>query len=293
MPSDASTKPRFGSLEVNGADLAYVEAGRGELVLFVHGSLGSLSDFTDQLDPFSEQYRVVAYSRRFHPPNAVDGLDTIYAAERHARDLETVIRNLEERSAHIVGSAYGAYIGLILALRRPASVRSLVMAEPPILPLLQLSPLGVKLSQEFFDSAIVPSRAGFENGDAEEGVRSFVDGIIGHPGGFDAIPDEPRARLLEAAPELRLEFSTDSSRYMPDLDLEKLRTLPTPTLLLQGERSPRLFSLILNELERTIPNNERVIIPRAGHSLHLGNPAHFNRIVLRFLERACSSSPEE
>jgi pimeloyl-ACP methyl ester carboxylesterase len=293
MPSDASTKPRFGSLEVNGADLAYVEAGRGELVLFVHGSLGSLSDFTDQLDPFSEQYRVVAYSRRFHPPNAVDGLDTIYAAERHARDLETVIRNLEERSAHIVGSSYGAYIGLILALRRPASVRSLVMAEPPILPLLQLSPLGVKLSQEFFDSAIVPSRAGFENGDAEEGVRSFVDGIIGHPGGFDAIPDEPRARLLEAAPELRLEFSTDSSRYMPDLDLEKLRTLPTPTLLLQGERSPRLFSLILNELERTIPNNERVIIPRAGHSLHLGNPAHFNRIVLRFLERACSSSPEE
>jgi non-heme chloroperoxidase len=293
MPSDANTKPRFGSLEVNGADLAYIEAGRGELVLFVHGSLGSLSDFNDQLDAFSEHYRVVAYSRRFHPPNAVDGLDTIYAAERHARDLETVIRNLEERSAHIIGSSYGAYIALILALRRPATVRSLVLAEPPILPLLQLSPLGVRLSKEFFQTAIVPSRTGFENGDAEEGVRKFVDGIIGRPGSFDAIPDEARGRLLEAAPELRLEFCTDSSRYMPDLDLGKLRTLPTPTLLLQGEHSPRLFKLILNELERTLPNNERVIIPRTGHSLHLGNPAHFNRIVLRFLERARSSSPQE
>lgn len=293
MPSDANTKPRFGSLEVNGADLAYTEAGRGELVLFVHGSLGSLSDFHDQLEEFSGHYRVVAYSRRFHPPNAVDGLDTIYAAERHARDLETVIRNLEERSAHIVGSSYGAYIALILALRRPASVRSLILAEPPILPFLKLSPLGVRLSEEFFRTAITPSREGFEKGDATEGVRKFVDGIMGQPGSFDAIPDEARGRLLEAAPELRLEFCTDPSRYMPDLDLEKLRTLPTPTLLLQGERSPRFFNLILNELERTLPNNERIIIPRTGHSLHLGNPAHFNRVVLRFLERTRSSPPQE
>jgi len=80
---------------------------------------------------------------------------------------------------------------------------------------------------------------------------------------------------------------------VPDLDLERLRTLPTPTLLLQGEHSPRLFNLILNELERTLPNNERVIIPRTGHSLHLGNPASFNRTVLRFLERARLSPPQE
>jgi non-heme chloroperoxidase len=293
MASGTSTKPHFGSLAVNGADLAYIEAGKGELVLFVHGSLGSLSDFSEQLSDFADKYRVVAYSRRFHPPNAVDGLDSLYAAERHARDMETLLHCLEEPSAHIVGSSYGGYVALILAMRRPKLVRSLVLAEPPILPLLHLSPLGSRLCEEFFRDAITPSRAGFAAGNAEEGVRHFVDGIIGRRGSYDTLPDDSRSKLLEAAPELKLEFTTEAARYMPDLDPEKLRTLPTPTLLLQGERSPRMFGLILNELERTIPNNERLIIPRTGHALHSGNPATFNRTILRFLQTLRSAQPQE
>lgn len=274
---------RFGSLDVNGADLAYVEAGKGDLLLFVHGSLGSLSDFTPQFPFFAERYRVAAYSRRYHPPNAVDGVDTVYAAEHHARDLETVLHSLETPKVHVVGSSYGGYVALILAMRRPGIVRSLVLAEPPVLPLLRLSPLGTSLLEQFSRDAIQPALEGFQRGDAEEGVRRFVDGIIGRKGSYDALPTEARTRILEAAPELRLEFTTESSRYMPEIECGKLTSMETPTLLLQAERSPRMFSLILNELERTLPNNERLIIPRTGHAMHTGNPGAFNRAILKFL----------
>jgi pimeloyl-ACP methyl ester carboxylesterase len=197
--------------------------------------------------------------------------------------METLLRCLDVSSAHVIGSSYGGYVALILALRRPKLVRSLVLAEPPILPLLRLSPLGLRLHDSFVRETIEPARAAFARGDAEDGVRAFVDGIVGKRGSFNTLPDKRRSTLLEAAPELRLEFCTEPDRYMPELETEKLRTLPTPTLLLQGERSPRMFCLIINELERTIPNNERITIPRTGHALHTGNPTAFNRAIFQFL----------
>jgi pimeloyl-ACP methyl ester carboxylesterase len=288
MPAGTESGLRFGSLSVNGADLAYVEAGKGDLLLLIHGSLGSLSDFEEQITPFAEQYRVVAYSRRFHPPNAVDGAGSEYAADRHARDLELVLQSLGEKSAHIVGASYGAYVALLFSLLRPTMVRSLVLAEPPILPLLRLSPLGARLLEGFRREAIEPSVSGFLRKDPIEGVRHFVDGIIGRGGSFDAIPADVRERLLEAAPELKMEFTTPFDRYMPDLPAERLTALHVPTLLAGAERSPRFFSLILNELERTLPFNERVLVPRSGHAMNTGNPPFFNRTVLEFLSRHSS-----
>jgi pimeloyl-ACP methyl ester carboxylesterase len=148
--------------------------------------------------------------------------------------------------------------------------------------------VGCRLLEEFRREALEPSLAGFRHKDATEGVRRFVDGIIGRSGSFDAIPSDARARLLEAAPELRLEFTTPFERYMPELHPNRLTAMRVPTLLLGAERSPRFFSIILNEIERTLPLNERVLVPRAGHAMHSGNAAFFNRSIMEFLNRQSS-----
>ena len=56
--------------DVNGARLAYTDAGRGEPLIFVHGSLEDLRIWRRQVELFSARYRVIAYSRRYHHPNA-------------------------------------------------------------------------------------------------------------------------------------------------------------------------------------------------------------------------------
>ena len=56
-------------VEVNGARLAYLEAGRGDPLIFVHGSLEDLRIWHRQVEQFAEYYRVIAYSRRYHHPN--------------------------------------------------------------------------------------------------------------------------------------------------------------------------------------------------------------------------------
>lgn len=58
------------TIRVNDVELAYVEQGAGEPVVFVHGGLNDYRAWGAQLDPFGERYRAVAYSRRHHWPNA-------------------------------------------------------------------------------------------------------------------------------------------------------------------------------------------------------------------------------
>ena len=53
----ASWQPR--TIEVNGTNLAYVEQGTGDLVVFVHGSVNDYRSWRGQLGPFPERHRAV------------------------------------------------------------------------------------------------------------------------------------------------------------------------------------------------------------------------------------------
>ena len=56
---------------VDGIELHYVEQGSGAPVVLVHGSLADYSYWSNsnQIAPLAEQYRVIAYSRRYNFPN--------------------------------------------------------------------------------------------------------------------------------------------------------------------------------------------------------------------------------
>ena len=57
--------------DVNGARLAYVERGQAaRRSILVHGSGADLRTWGYQLQYFGQTRRTIAYSRRFHHPNA-------------------------------------------------------------------------------------------------------------------------------------------------------------------------------------------------------------------------------
>ncbi|MGB5682649.1 MAG: hypothetical protein WBM47_12440 [Polyangiales bacterium] len=55
--------------QVNGATLAYREHGRGEPVVFVHGSASDMRTWEHQLRGIGASHRAIVYSRRYAPPN--------------------------------------------------------------------------------------------------------------------------------------------------------------------------------------------------------------------------------
>ena len=264
------------SIEVNQTTLHYFECGQGEPLIFVHGALGDLHTFRRQVQTFATSFRVIAYSRRFFPPNAPPRETDVDPLGNHVADLRALITQLKAPPAHLVGSSYGAYVALALAMDHPELVRSLVLGEPPVLPLLPPKPVGE-------GSQSPPLRKVFESS-LEAGVRAFMDGMCGK-GCFDKLPQARRTELVEKqGPELRSHFMDPSAAY-PPLDCGNLGKLNRPTLLVTGERSAAMFLLITAELEGCLEGESHVMVPEAGHGMHADNPTFYNQTVMAFLQR--------
>ena len=183
-------------VRVNGVELHYLEQGSGIPVVFVPGGLVDYRRWAEQVEPFSRQYRVVTYSRRYNFPNQNTAVDPNYSAAVDADDLAALITTLRLGRVHIVGESHGAYAALWLAARHPELVRTLVLAEAPMLGWLNSTPEGVSAFNEFQQRLWQPVGNAFSKGKPREAehfiVSYFMDGAT-----VDAIPPDPRT-LLEA-----------------------------------------------------------------------------------------------
>jgi pimeloyl-ACP methyl ester carboxylesterase len=270
----------------HGIELHYVELGKGEPVIFVHGSLSDGSFWNPQLGPFSEKYHVIAYSRRYNQPNVNKSLPG-YSAVSDADDLAGLITELHLGRVHVIGHSYGAYTALFLAVRHPELVRSLVIAEAPAVSLLgylpgQQAELGKATLSDIRHHMEEPMEAAFRKGDQNAGVAAFIDYLSNDPKGWEKWPEEARQDTLRNAHEWDVMLT--EGELFPDLRPEAVRNIKAPTLLLSGDKTFEFLRLIDEELERLIPNNRRVVLAGATHHLFYEQPEKCRNVIEEFLE---------
>ncbi|HEV3262147.1 MAG TPA: alpha/beta hydrolase [Gemmataceae bacterium] len=255
----------------HGVELHYVERGKGAPVLFVHGTLGDYSVWDAQLRPFAETYRAIAYSRRYNYPNT-NKLRPNHSAAVEAEDLAVLIKKLDLGKVHVVGHSYGGYTALFLAVKHPELVRTLTLAEPPVVFTGDRVPDAKK-------RLVKQAQAAFEKGDTEAAVRAIVDSS--RAGTYDKVPEPFRKLLLRNAREL--EALVTSKNMYPALDRDAVRKIAVPTLLLSGEKSTLAQKSIDKELVRLLPERQRVIIRGADHGMLFQQPQACRQAVLEFL----------
>lgn len=280
-------------VKVNGYELDYTDDGGGEPVVFVHGALSDRRIWEGQRSVLSEGFRVIVYSRRYHWPNESIVERAEYGMLEQVEDLEGLIGTLELAPAHLVGNSYGAFICLMVAIRRPKLVRSLALAEPPVIPLFASFPpkplelLRLLITRpraavalfRFAATGIRPSRAAFERGDYDEGVRIFAEAVLG-PKGYELMTEERVEQMrVNDFPE---QFLGDG--FVP-LTAEEVRNVLTPTLLMTGEHSQSFLVHLIDRLEELLPHNDRVEIPGASHDMQVDNPEAFNVALRSFLTK--------
>jgi len=282
------------ALRVNGADLAYVEEGSGDAVIFVHGGISDLTIWRHQVPVIGARYRAISYSRRYAWPNEEipDGVDDQIIP--HADDLAALIETLGAAPAHLVGNSWGAFICLFTALRRPELVRTLTLEEPPVLPLFISTPpkpqelLKVMLTRPATGAAIVgalvrgiiPATIALKRGDLEEGVRIFATRVALGQDAYDRLSaDVKEHMLLNAKTEAGQLLGAGFPRFTDD----DVRRIQQPALLVSGERSPALMQRLTDRLAELLPRVERVVIPGASHVMHYENPDATNQAILSFL----------
>ena len=228
---------------------------------------------------------MISYSRREFYPNEFSQDAPSTSNSIHVEDLKAFIQALNIGPVHLVGHSGGGFISLLYARDNPENLFSLTLGEPAATVLLATTPEGTALLQDFGEKVNGPSTEAFQAGNDEEGVRRFIDGVSGAEHGFDNLPANFRANMMENARTLKRARLNPSSSPSPSFSCEDASKISIPTLLLHGELSPRMFVAINDILEPCLPNVERAIIPSVSHSLEMENPAAFNETVLGFLAR--------
>lgn len=269
-------------LVVNGTELAYVEAGRGVPVVLVHGGLQDYRLWHSHLAVFGQRYRAIAYSRRNHFPNTVSADGTADAmGDVHGDDLAGLIEGLGLGQVHVVAHSGGALAALFAAAEHPEMIRTLTVNEPPATALLLNAADGPEVLAEF-RARMAPAREAFGVGDLARGVRLFAD-AVGGPGTYDRRSEAERRMMMDNVLERVAEARTSTPARM--FTCEMATRITAPMLLTNGARSPTIFHRIVDELERCVPNRERVVISDASHTVPSENPTGFRAAVLAFLAR--------
>jgi len=271
------------SIRVNGVELHYVDRGRGEPVVFVHGALDDYRMWEPELEPFAQHYRVIDYSRRYNFPNENRPQGDRYSAINDAEDLAALVQKLRLAPAHFVAHSYGGYVTLFLAVRHPELVHSLVLAEPAAFCWARDNPEARPLFVEQMETILKPSHELFMRGKDEEALRVTLDHFEG-AGFYNRLPQPARDQLKQNLPEWRA--LTTSREPFPALAQSDVARINKPVLLLTGEKTLPIFKFIDGEMQRLLPKAQHVVIPKAKHEMWADNEEACRRATLKFLAKA-------
>jgi pimeloyl-ACP methyl ester carboxylesterase len=269
-------------VSANGTELAYVEAGQGDPLILIHGGLQDYRMWLEHLPQFSDRYRVIAYSRRNNYPNdaSPDGMPD-GAADAHGEDLAAFVRALGLSKVRVVAHSSGAHAALFFAALHPEMVVSLALNEPPATGILVGVPGAADMLKEW-GNGLAPARAALIAGETKTGIPLIVN-AIGGPGAYERRSDAAKMMNVDNVASYQADATTKRPR--PVFTCEMAKSIKAPTLLSDGERSPKFFYWIIDQLEVCLPNHERIVIAGSSHTVPSESPDEYDRAILAFLSK--------
>jgi pimeloyl-ACP methyl ester carboxylesterase len=126
---------KTGTLGVPGAEIYYEVRGAGPVLLLICGGVYDAYGYAELAGRLADRYTVVTYDRRGNSRSPLSGPPEPQHIQVHADDAYQVLTAVGGGTGdpvHVFGNSSGAVIGLDLAARYPAAVRTLVAHEPPL-----------------------------------------------------------------------------------------------------------------------------------------------------------------
>ena len=167
------------SIEINGAELTYLEAGVGPPVILINGLLGDYRSWRRQVDVLRSNYRVLSLSQRYYWPNKWPDDGARFGVATHVADLSSLLRQLDLPPVHLIGHSYGGGVSAQFASEHPDLVRSLVLAEPAVATIALDDPAVPRLMAEFGENRKIVFDE-WQNGNRTKAVEEQLLYVFGH-----------------------------------------------------------------------------------------------------------------
>lgn len=105
--------------------LYYQEKGKGEPFILLHGNGENGNYFNNQIEYFSNRYRMIAVDTRGHGKSPRG--EEPFTIEQFANDLNDLMLHLKISRAIILGFSDGANIAMKFALKYPNKIKALIL----------------------------------------------------------------------------------------------------------------------------------------------------------------------
>lgn len=248
--------------------------GRGEPVLLLNGGMMSISSWDPIVDRFAGGYRVVRCDfrgqlRSHEPPHpSLDG---------HVADVTALLDALGIAKANVVGTSFGAEVGLLLAATRPERVASVVAATATSVATEVMGNGGGELARACREAAA---------GRGAETVGEMLIPFFYSPAYAAAHREELAARAAQIAllPAWWFLAAAELLASIEDLDLRPvLGRITCPVLVLAAEKDLVMPLVQTRALAAAIPGARLEIVAGSGHVLVVEQPERFAKSCLDFL----------
>lgn len=238
----------------------YVETGKGEPLVLLHGLFGALSNFGDLIDHFSKNYTVVV------PIMPLFELDIFHTSVGGlAKYVNKFIEARGFNNVHLLGNSLGGHVALVHMLKNPERIKTLTLTG----------------SSGLFESGMGDSYP--KRGDIEY-IRKKTELTF-----FD-----PAMATEELVNEV-FEITNNRIKIIKIIALAKsairnnlgddLKKIKQPTCLIWGKNDTITPPFVAEEFHKLIPNSELHFIDKCGHAPMMEVPGEFNIILEQFLNK--------
>ncbi len=255
--------------EVN---ISYVEAGKGDALLFVSGLIGLAKVWEFQFPHFSARYRCVSFDHRGSGES--DKTEEGYSTAQIAADVIALMDELGIEKAHVVGASTGGCILQNLCLDHPDRVRCAVFTNT------------WTKADEYFTRLQVARRRllqGFGQDAYIEASSLWTGGPAMFRNNLDVMLDlEKRQRETAADTDIltaRINMTLEHDRFA------EISAINKPALVIGAKDDPLTPPYFAEDLSGLLQNAELLLLEYGGHNSYRRNTDAWNSGVDAFLQK--------
>lgn len=262
------------SIDVNGLRIAYLEGGKGEVLVLLHGFGANKDNWTRISKYLTPHFRVVAPDLPGFGESTRDP-ESDYTILAQTERIRSFVRAMGVHAMHLGGSSMGGNIAGAYASRYPQDLKSLLLISPGGVASSEPSEMAYRLKEGN------PNPLVAENAEDYERLLDFV---------FVKKPFIPRAlkkvlvrEAIEHQPLNRRIFKQlRSSVDMPPLEV-MLKGLRVPTLIVWGAEDRVLHVTGAKILESVMANARVSVMDAVGHLPMIEKPEETAALFMAFL----------